>query len=165
LLLSFLLSPRSRSPVSLSVVLLFFFLLILRPLRSTLFPYTTLFRSGLRRRWAWSGSSLLGGAVGESCECGPGVRGGAGEPAALVVGDGHLSDSGGDQDGADERVVGGLVALEQPQVAGAEAVGAGGHGVAGWGAVVGAGPLGGGVGGAKLCGHRVLTSRWCGGAG
>src|SRR5215813_14463686 len=31
---------------------LFFFLMIRRPPRSTLFPYTTLFRSGLRRRHA-----------------------------------------------------------------------------------------------------------------
>src|ERR1039457_980823 len=36
------LSPRSRRPI----LLLFFFLMIRRPPRSTLFPYTTLFRSG-----------------------------------------------------------------------------------------------------------------------
>src|SRR5258708_21501431 len=29
----------------------FFFLMIRRPPRSTLFPYTTLFRSAIRRRW------------------------------------------------------------------------------------------------------------------
>src|SRR2546429_4765132 len=31
----------------------FFFLMIRRPPRSTLFPYTTLFRSPGRRRWPW----------------------------------------------------------------------------------------------------------------
>src|SRR5690242_21539638 len=35
-----------RSHFSLSLVLSFFFLMIRRPPRSTLFPYTTLFRSG-----------------------------------------------------------------------------------------------------------------------
>src|SRR2546422_10741690 len=34
-----------------SVSSIFFFLMIRRPPRSTLFPYTTLFRSRLRRRW------------------------------------------------------------------------------------------------------------------
>src|SRR2546427_8106043 len=37
---------------SLDILLFFFFLMIRRPPRSTLFPYTTLFRSrSLRRRW------------------------------------------------------------------------------------------------------------------
>src|SRR2546426_5424011 len=36
-------------PVSLTPVLIFFFLMIRRPPRSTLFPYTTLFRSQQRR--------------------------------------------------------------------------------------------------------------------
>src|SRR2546430_8638414 len=36
-----------------SVVLLFFFLMIRRPPRSTLFPYTTLFRSISTRRAKW----------------------------------------------------------------------------------------------------------------
>src|SRR5215217_8591957 len=31
------------------IILIFFFLMIRRPPRSTLFPYTTLFRSGVRR--------------------------------------------------------------------------------------------------------------------
>src|SRR6266513_5028595 len=31
----------------------FFFLMIRRPPRSTLFPYTTLFRSSRRHTWAW----------------------------------------------------------------------------------------------------------------
>src|ERR1043165_10166730 len=39
----------ARSPVTISLVLvLFFFLMIRRPPRSTLFPYTTLFRSARR---------------------------------------------------------------------------------------------------------------------
>src|SRR5207249_10342346 len=40
--------------------LLFFFLMIRRPPRSTLFPYTTLFRS-----WPWSGSRA-NGLIGEA---------------------------------------------------------------------------------------------------
>src|SRR2546430_9240042 len=36
----------------LHVYFFFFFLMIRRPPRSTLFPYTTLFRSQYRRRWA-----------------------------------------------------------------------------------------------------------------
>src|SRR5689334_18585972 len=50
-----LLRPKHR----LAELVAFFFLLIRRPPRSTLFPYTTLFRSGLRRllkpmkTWAW----------------------------------------------------------------------------------------------------------------
>src|SRR3712207_7745139 len=35
--------------------LCFFFLMIRRPPRSTLFPYTTLFRSPARGRFTWSG--------------------------------------------------------------------------------------------------------------
>src|SRR5690606_41244792 len=40
-----------------SLVRLFFFLMIRRPPRSTLFPYTTLFRSCWRSRRCWSASS------------------------------------------------------------------------------------------------------------
>src|ERR1019366_10820659 len=39
----------------------FFFLMIRRPPRSTLFPYTTLFRSGSAPRWIFLGFALLGG--------------------------------------------------------------------------------------------------------
>src|SRR5439155_21818161 len=39
---------------SLALSLLFFFLLIRRPPRSTLFPYTTLFRSSFRKRGSMS---------------------------------------------------------------------------------------------------------------
>src|SRR5690242_21773894 len=53
LLLSFLL----LSPV-LSLCVCFFFLMIRRPPRSTLFPYTTLFRSALATFCATFGSSL-----------------------------------------------------------------------------------------------------------
>src|SRR5574344_2738309 len=35
----------------------FFFLMIRRPPRSTLFPYTTLFRSNINARWGVSGDS------------------------------------------------------------------------------------------------------------
>src|SRR6266508_5493912 len=35
----------------------FFFLMIRRPPRSTLFPYTTLFRSRYPRRWRWAAPS------------------------------------------------------------------------------------------------------------
>src|SRR3712207_9436415 len=41
--------------------LCFFFLMIRRPPRSTLFPYTTLFRSGVVRRIANSARSRFGG--------------------------------------------------------------------------------------------------------
>src|SRR6185312_16747313 len=47
----------SSLPTSLLLPLyfsLFFFLMIRRPPRSTLFPYTTLFRSR-RREWGWAG--------------------------------------------------------------------------------------------------------------
>src|SRR2546427_13215607 len=40
-----------------SVYFLFFFLMIRRPPRSTLFPYTTLFRSGVERRGGRPGSA------------------------------------------------------------------------------------------------------------
>src|SRR5258706_11809555 len=44
----------------------FFFLMIRRPPRSTLFPYTTLFRSISERLAAWGfGERLAGGGVGE----------------------------------------------------------------------------------------------------
>src|SRR5256885_15845170 len=46
---------------SVSIVLFFFFLMIRRPPRSTLFPYTTLFRSLLRDRLlakGWTGATL-----------------------------------------------------------------------------------------------------------
>src|SRR5260221_4976910 len=43
-----------------SALLFFFFLMIRRPPRSTLFPYTTLFRSAVRRRCT-SGSHRPGG--------------------------------------------------------------------------------------------------------
>src|SRR5256886_9798698 len=40
-------------------MLLFFFLMIRRPPRSTLFPYTTLFRSGIGI-WPWASNDLGG---------------------------------------------------------------------------------------------------------
>src|SRR6266496_1540099 len=48
-------SLLSALPTSLLIAPLFFFffLMIRRPPRSTLFPYTTLFRSGCPRRIAW----------------------------------------------------------------------------------------------------------------
>src|SRR2546422_11381431 len=54
-------------PVCGLLLLLFFFLMIRRPPRSTLFPYTTLFRSGLRSvadtpRRVGTASELDGGA-------------------------------------------------------------------------------------------------------
>src|SRR5450432_704972 len=39
----------SQTPVFQAMIVLFFFLMIRRPPRSTLFPYTTLFRSDIRR--------------------------------------------------------------------------------------------------------------------
>src|ERR1043165_10194058 len=48
-------ASRERVPhgsVLLSLFFFFFFLMIRRPPRSTLFPYTTLFRSGFKSRWA-----------------------------------------------------------------------------------------------------------------
>src|SRR5471030_3421099 len=43
----------SRGPIEVVVCFVFFFLMIRRPPRSTLFPYTTLFRS----RYSWSAPS------------------------------------------------------------------------------------------------------------
>src|SRR6266542_6456429 len=47
--------------VYLHSIFFFFFLMIRRPPRSTLFPYTTLFRS--RRRWPWRGGAPRGTAA------------------------------------------------------------------------------------------------------
>src|SRR5712664_4551974 len=50
--------PLSLMLCGFSVLFFFFFLMIRRPPRSTLFPYTTLFRSiagGCSRRWAGPG--------------------------------------------------------------------------------------------------------------
>src|SRR6266446_8692768 len=58
-----------------SIICFFFFLMIRRPPRSTLFPYTTLFRSSrgwterLTRRW-WT-SSATGTATSPSPSCPP----------------------------------------------------------------------------------------------
>src|ERR1022692_4063053 len=59
-------SPPPPRPVSRIVpsivnvhILVFFFLMIRRPPRSTLFPYTTLFRSG----WNWSDAKTLDNAL------------------------------------------------------------------------------------------------------
>src|SRR3712207_9006821 len=46
--------------------------MIRRPPRSTLFPYTTLFRSMLRRRWAWGHSAGI--VVGTVAQQRPGAR-------------------------------------------------------------------------------------------
>src|SRR2546430_7126787 len=46
-----------------TVFLFFFFLMIRRPPRSTLFPYTTLFRSGVRTRVGCAGDGRLGAAL------------------------------------------------------------------------------------------------------
>src|SRR2546426_2310325 len=51
----------------LTTCLLFFFLMIRRPPRSTLFPYTTLFRSGIKHSSAGSTS----GANAPGCNTGP----------------------------------------------------------------------------------------------
>src|SRR3712207_7117761 len=45
-----------------SIILLFFFLMIRRPPRSTLFPYTTLFRSHARRNAGGTAMSINGKA-------------------------------------------------------------------------------------------------------
>src|SRR3712207_9554650 len=45
------------------VLFFFFFLMIRRPPRSTLFPYTTLFRSGRGRRRAADADGRVGGGV------------------------------------------------------------------------------------------------------
>src|SRR5258708_10274519 len=57
----------------------FFFLMIRRPPRSTLFPYTTLFRSNLRRQYSWwMGSAWLPGQKaffkGAPLRCAPALR-------------------------------------------------------------------------------------------
>src|SRR6266700_7164224 len=46
--------PHSTPPLLSTPHLFFFFLMIRRPPRSTLFPYTTLFRSRARSRVFWS---------------------------------------------------------------------------------------------------------------
>src|SRR3712207_9225529 len=46
-----------------SVFVLVFFLMIRRPPRSTLFPYTTLFRSGGTPGRCWSASERLGSGI------------------------------------------------------------------------------------------------------
>src|SRR5256885_14529144 len=52
-----------------SMIICFFFLMIRRPPRSTLFPYTTLFRSGPRRRSGGTGGNgRAAGAHGRSEE-------------------------------------------------------------------------------------------------
>src|SRR5256885_10796707 len=51
------------SPYTILFVLLFFFLMIRRPPRSTLFPYTTLFRSKLHRRKQRQGHGLAADAL------------------------------------------------------------------------------------------------------
>src|SRR5438034_11196958 len=45
-------------------LLFFFFLMIRRPPRSTLFPYTTLFRSWWVAAWSWRRSGRPGGRAG-----------------------------------------------------------------------------------------------------
>src|SRR2546422_2187477 len=60
-------------------VFLFFFLMIRRPPRSTLFPYTTLFRSLLSASFAgrWSASARAPSSdtsVSQTCGCGPPSR-------------------------------------------------------------------------------------------
>src|SRR5689334_5699706 len=52
----------------LTVLFFFFFLMIRRPPRSTLFPYTTLFRSlailtGLKQGWSFAWRSLMAGEL------------------------------------------------------------------------------------------------------
>src|SRR2546427_11443929 len=51
----------------------FFFLMIRRPPRSTLFPYTTLFRSGARRHTETRGSKRWAGGGGAPCHRDPGA--------------------------------------------------------------------------------------------
>src|SRR2546428_12300399 len=46
--------PRSHNALQLLLFFVFFFLMIRRPPRSTLFPYTTLFRSPIRRSSRWT---------------------------------------------------------------------------------------------------------------
>src|SRR2546427_7482885 len=72
-------------------LLLFFFLMIRRPPRSTLFPYTTLFRSGLEDR------------IGDLDDLadGPPLRGG-GAPARQGAGVGEV-DRAGDGDRSEEH--------------------------------------------------------------
>src|SRR2546430_16189750 len=49
----------------------FFFLMIRRPPRSTLFPYTTLFRSGPGNRYVTAAKQLVAGAVAIDMLAGP----------------------------------------------------------------------------------------------
>ena len=52
-------SNSCRSDVDCLVLCIFFFLMIRRPPRSTLFPYTTLFRSPVRRKDIWNQSQNI----------------------------------------------------------------------------------------------------------
>ena len=56
------------------VVLCFFFLMIRRPPRSTLFPYTTLFRSGREDRKSQNGEKVEHDQGGRSKDDGEGER-------------------------------------------------------------------------------------------
>src|SRR5256885_12985505 len=53
-------SPRNVTEAPAFVIVFFFFLMIRRPPRSTLFPYTTLFRSPEALRQGGCGNGLLG---------------------------------------------------------------------------------------------------------
>src|SRR5260221_14635812 len=65
----FVISALESAPVFMNLpndhtIFIFFFLMIRRPPRSTLFPYTTLFRSDVNRQLAGEAGQLLGAGVG-----------------------------------------------------------------------------------------------------
>src|SRR5258707_4657975 len=61
----------------------FFFLMIRRPPRSTLFPYTTLFRSAENRDADWSPQSRIAPAT---CRCSPQTRSATAPKGSHVAG-------------------------------------------------------------------------------
>src|SRR2546428_8311130 len=69
----------------------FFFLMIRRPPRSTLFPYTTLFRSVLKRRSVLGSGTILNRST-PVCDLVRGIVFAAGEEGPLVRSEEHTSE-------------------------------------------------------------------------
>src|SRR2546429_7822133 len=82
------------------MITFFFFLMIRRPPRSTLFPYTTLFRSHARRRRAGRLRAPRTRARGPHRARGRGDRAGDRSPAPLVPGRGVARARGAGEAGA-----------------------------------------------------------------
>src|SRR3712207_6954059 len=84
--------------------------MIRRPPRSTLFPYTTLFRSRARRRVEHPLRAVVRGEQPPHLGAHVGVRGGAREPPLSLV---RLDVEGGVEDGVDLGAAGGAERSEE----------------------------------------------------